>query len=271
MITGPAQVRTSRRVSAPPPIAQRQLRLFHAYTSFYLRRNFHSLRVHCLANLDQLQSLPILACMNHPSWWDPLLALYLSGHFFPSRSHYGPIEAGGASKYKFFERLGFFTIDKASRSGAVRFLQIGTAVMSSPKYALWVTPQGRFTDVRQRPVSIEPGVGHLAHRLRKFSMLPVAFEYVFWNERHPEALACVGHPVIVEDGRQQSPEHWNEVFSSALGRTQDALAERAQRRDETCFEALLEGASGVGGMYDLWRAFKSRLQGKPWQPEHENR
>ncbi len=262
---------TARRPTSPPPIAQRQLRLFQAYLSFYFKRNFHTLLVLQLADLSALEQWPLLVCMNHPSWWDPILALYVSGHFFPKRAHYGPIEQGGVSKYKFFERLGFFPIDKKSRSGAVRFLDIGESVLSSPKFALWVNPQGYFTDVRQRPVTIEPGVGHLAHRIGKFAMLPVTFEYTFWKERYPEAFVCLGTPMLVENGRERKPSEWNQLFSGALESTQDCLAERVQRQDASLFQPLLTGASGVGGMYDLWRAFKSRLQGKPWQPEHGSR
>ena len=262
---------SSRGIVSPPPIARWQLRLFHAYISFYLKRNFHNLQVLQLADLRTLDEWPLLVCMNHPSWWDPLLALYVSGHFFPNRLHYGPIEKGGVSKYKFFERLGFFPIDKQSRAGAVRFLEVGQAVLSSPQYALWVNPQGYFTDVRQRPVVFEPGVGHLAHRIGRFAMLPVTFEYTFWNERYPEAFACVGQPMLIENGRERGAAEWNEVFSAALATNEDALAERVKCRDASLFRPLLTGASGVGGMYDLWRAFKSRLRGKPWQPEHGSR
>ena len=257
-------------VARLPPISRRQLRLFLRYLSFYLRRNFHGLHVLRLAAPEQMESLPLLVCMNHPSWWDPVVALYLSGHYFPRRSHYGPIEARGVAKYKFLEKLGMFAIDKQSRAGAVRFLQVGQAVLSSPEHALWVNPQGYFTDVRRKPVVFEAGVGHLAHKSRRFAMLPLAFEYAFWNERRPEAFACFGQPMLIEDGREHKPAEWNALFASALEAIQDILAERVQCRDPKLFEPLLAGRAGVGGIYDLWRASNARLRGKPWRPEHGN-
>ena len=251
-----------------PAVAERQLKWFTAYTRFYLRRNFHGLHLLRLIDLEQLNGLPLLVCMNHPSWWDPLVGLYLSQRFFAKRNNRSPIAADGLAKYRLFERFGFFGIDQTTRAGAVRFLRLGSATLSDPTGALWITPQGAFTDIRQRPVKVEPGIGHLAHRLGNLAMLPLAVEYSFWNERYPEAFACFGKAVVVASGKAQTADEWNTIFSSALEETQNALAEVIQRRDASLFEPLLSGNAGVGGVYDIWRACKARLQGKPWQPEH---
>jgi 1-acyl-sn-glycerol-3-phosphate acyltransferase len=259
---------TRKPAGALPPIAKRQLHWFEVYVRFYLRRNFHSLHLLRLAGLDQLAGYPLLVCLNHPSWWDPLIGLYLSQRFFQARQQYAPIASVGLAKYRFFERLGFFGIDTETRAGAARFLRIGERVLSHPNGALWVTPQGDFTDVRRRPVTIESGVGYLAHRLGRFAMLPLTLEYTFWNERFAEAFACFGHPILIDDGRKQTPSEWSQKFAAALEATQDVLSERVQRRDPGLFESLIKGDAGVGGMYDLWRASKARLQGKRWQPEH---
>jgi hypothetical protein len=219
-------------------------------------------------NLEETNGLPLLVCLNHPSWWDPLVTLYLSQRFFGSRRQYAPIATAGLEKYKFFERLGFFSIDPATRAGAARFLSLGEAVLSLPDGGLWVTVQGEFTDVRRRPITMAPGVGHLAHRAGRFCMLPLALEYSFWNERYPEAFACFGSAVMVENGRDRRPAEWTDLFSSALISTQDLLSECVERRDASAFEPLIEGNAGVGGVYDLWRAAEARLRGKRWQPEH---
>lgn len=256
---------------ALPPVAKRQLHWFEVYVRFYLRRNFHGLHLLKQADLDRLAGYPLLVCVNHPSWWDPLIGLYLSQRFFKARQQYAPIAAKGLAKYRFFERLGFFGIDTHRRAGSARFLRIGETVLSHPNGALWVTPQGDFTDVRHRPVTIEPGVGHLAHRLGRFAMLPLALEYTFWNERFAEAFACFGQPVLVSNGREHRASEWNQKFAAALETTQDALSTLVQMRDPGLFESLIKGGAGVGGVYDFWRASKARLQGKRWQPEHGNR
>ena len=269
MSTAPALRSAGRTLSNLPPVAHRRLRWFELYVRFYLRRNFHRLHLLQLTPFEQqIQDYPLLICLNHPSWWDPLIAVHLSQRYFALRRQYAPIASKGLAKYRFFERLGFFGIDPSTRAGAARFLRLGQAVLKRSDGVFWVTPQGKFSDVRSRPVIIESGVGHLAHRLGRFAMLPLALDYTFWDERFPEAFACFGQPVLAETGGDRSADEWTALFSQALTITQDALAQKVQQRDHTLFEPLIKGGAGVGGVYDLWRACKARLRGKPWQPEH---
>lgn len=240
-----------------PEIRGWQLRLFIRYIAFYLHRHFHALSYLDRTSLRSVEGWPVLVCLNHPSWWDPLLALYLSQRFFPQRYHYGPIASAGLAKYRFFERLGFFGIDPQSRAGASRFLQIGRAISERSDCALWVTVQGHFTDVRVRPVQIQSGVGHLAHRCDRLAVLPLALEYAFWDERAPEAFACFGQPIFISDGHEKTPAEWTEMFASALEKTEDLLASCVQTRKIDAFQPLLSGISGTGGIYDLWRALKA--------------
>lgn len=251
-----------------PPVSQLQLELFARYVRYYLGRNFHALHLAKFGALDALDGHPLLVCVNHPSWWDPLVGVHLAKRLFADRVHYAPIAAAGVSKYKFFERLGFFGIDSSTRDGASRFLRIGGELLSRPNGAFWVTPQGQFIDTRTRPVKLQPGVGHLTRRAKDFAMLPVALEYSFWNERYPEAFAGIGEPVLVERGAERSADAWTEIFAAALQETQDRLSALVMRRDPDLFESLLGGASGIGGMYDLWRALKARTQGKRFDAGH---
>jgi 1-acyl-sn-glycerol-3-phosphate acyltransferase len=241
-----------------PEIRAWQLRLFIRYIDFYLNRHFHALYFLNRAPLDSLAGWPLLVCLNHPSWWDPLMALYLSQRLFPQRQHYGPIAEVGLAKYRFFERLGFFGIDPQSRAGAVRFLQMGQAIAERPDCALWVTVQGRFTDARVRPVQIQAGVGHLAHRCRHLAMLPLALEYTFWDERAPEAFACFGEPVWISNGPEKTAAEWTATFAAALERTGDLLASCVQARKADAFQPLLSGSSGMGGIYSFWQSLKGR-------------
>lgn len=252
-----------------PRVSKRLLAWFARYVSWYLRRNFHGLHLLRLTDVDGFSGMPLLLCLNHPSWWDPLLALHLSQRFFPDRQHAAPIAAEGLAKYRFFERLGFFGIERGTRRGVSRFLELSSATISRPDGAFWVTAQGEFTDVR-RPVVLEPGIGHVARNAGRFVMLPIALECCFWNERYPEAFACFGEAVFGR-GVDHLPAEWTAAFRRSLQATVDALSERVQQRRASNFEQLLQGNAGVGGPYDLWRAVTARWQRKQWHPEHGGR
>ncbi|MFL6450678.1 MAG: lysophospholipid acyltransferase family protein [Bryobacteraceae bacterium] len=253
---------------SPPHISTWQLRLFAHYCRRYLSRHFHRLYLLEQSPLSELGDRPILICLNHPSWWDPILAVFLSQRLFATRRHYGPIAAAGMSKYKFFEKLGFFAIDTQRREGAFRFLQIGRSVLTTPNGTLWVTAQGQFEDARVRPTTFQPGVGYLARFSSGCIMLPLAIEYSFWRERTPEAFACFGEPIEIRDGRAKAAAEWTRNFALSVERTQDHLAQRVKTGQESHFEELLSGAAGVGGVYDLWRGMKSYARGKRFRAEH---
>ena len=253
---------------ALPRVATWQLRLFARYCGHYLRRHFHRLYLLERSPLDELGDVPVLICLNHPSWWDPIIAVYLSQQLFAERRHYGPIAAAGISKYKFFERLGLFGIAPDTREGAFRFLQVGRAALATPGCMFWVTAQGQFEDARVRPTKFQTGAGHLARSSSRFVMLPLALEYSFWRERTPEAFACFGKPMEISNGQTRTAADWTRIFEQRVEDTQDYLAERVKTGQEDYFEELLSGAAGVGGVYDVWRAVKSYARGKRFRAEH---
>lgn len=218
----------------------------------------HSVRVVRGSAPAGLEGRPLIVCMNHPSWWDPLTALILAWHTFANRSHYAPIDAAALAKYPMFERLGFFGIEPFSRRGAAQFLCTGRAILADSASVLWVTGEGAFTDVRTRPVRLKPGVEHLVRHTNAI-VVPLALEYVFWLERAPEVLACWGEPL-----RNASTEEIAERLESAM----DRLAVLSQSRQVSEFEVVLSGRAGVGGVYDLWRSLRARIAGRSFEPQH---
>jgi diapolycopene oxygenase len=256
--------------SGPTPLPRRSpwmVNLFARHVRGYLARNFHAVRLSRHGRPEVPEQEPLIVVLNHPSWWDPLVGAVLTG-LFPGREHYAPIEGAALSKYRFFERLGFFGIDPGTPRGALDFLRTGRAILSTPGTALWVTAQGRFTDPRQRPVELRGGVGHLACRLERGIVLPLALEYPFWKERYPEALARFGEPLFIATGRAWSAEEWTTRIAQGLEATQDALAAEAVRQDPEAFEVLVGGSAGVGGVYDLWRRARAWWRGERFDPEH---
>lgn len=253
-----------------PRISPLVLRWFTWYSRRYLRRHFHSLRV-SRAGLPPLTAeRPLVVYSNHASWWDALVCLVLKDALFPEHTAFAPMEAAMPERYGFFRRLGFFGVEQGSRRGAAQFLRISEAVLQSPRHVLALTPQGRFADVRQRPVCFTGGIGHLAARVRRAWFVPLAVEYVFWEERLPEILVRFGEPVDVhgQNAAASDARFWTRLFEQNLATTQDALAAEAQRRCPDDFQSLLHGDAGQGGVYDWWRALKAKCRGETFHREH---
>lgn len=243
-----------------PRISSSFLHFFACYSRIFLRRHMHSMRVARGSAPTGLDSRPIIVCLNHPSWWDPLVALTLARYTFPKRNHYAPIDSTALAKYPMFERLGFFGIEPDSARGAATFLRCGKAILGDDHSVLWVTAEGSFTDVRTRPVRLKDGVARLAQQNPTAVVVPLALEYVFWEERAPEVLACWGEPL--------SSGATTEQIASSLESAMDRLAQLAKNRQAAAFDVVLSGASGIGGVYDLWRGLRARLAGRRFVAQH---
>lgn len=269
---GPGSVGRKAEVAMLPVISRPLLNWFTWYAKSYLRQHFHTLRLSRGQPPPTALSCPLVFYANHPSWWDPLVAIALRDRFFPEHRAFAPIDAAALQKYKFFAKLGFFPVTR-ERRGALQFLKTAEAVLSHSSHILLVTPQGRFADTRERPVEFKPGLGHLAMRMPNVAFVPLALDYAFWNERKPEVLIRFGsptRPATMGNSAEMDAGAWTKFFQGELERTQDALTADAVSRDSSRFDTFLQSQSGVGGVYDLWRRFRAFLKREPFHPEHQH-
>lgn len=250
-----------------PRIAPRLLKAFSAYTRRYVRRRFHAVRILKSGLPPPDSSRPAVIFLNHASWWDPLVCLLLARQFFSERTSFAPIEEAMLERYKFFRHLGFFGVEPSVR-GALKFLRVSRAILTSSRNVIWLTPQGRFQDVRQRPLRLQNGLGALAATSEDTLFLPLALENTFWNDSRPEILISFGTPIISSADLSGTAEEWTKKFSAALAATQDNLAARSSHRDASEWLVLNEGSAGVNALYDFWRWLRGQIRGQEFEREH---
>ncbi len=263
---GRPQAHRAPGIVAPSP---RFFALFSAYLRWYVPRAFHAVR---LAHAERFPVIEphtaTILCVNHPSWWDPLMGMLLSRRLAPQAEHFAPMDASMLRHYSFMQRLGLFPVDILSPRAGAQFLHAADEIFDRPRSVLWVTPEGHFTDVRRRPLAWRPGVAALLHRRTRSIVVPLALEYTFWDERLPEALALVGEALYVDDGRAASAEHWHAEVLNRMTHAQDELAARSMTRSAQGFETILEGGRGFAGSYDVWKRLQARWRGQPYIAEH---
>jgi 1-acyl-sn-glycerol-3-phosphate acyltransferase len=211
----------------------------------------------------------VIVVTNHASWWDPLIGLALTSELPDWRELYAQIDAKGLAQYPFLERLGFFGVETGTTRGSLAFLRQSLAILSRPESLLSITAQGGFVDVRERPTRLKEGIGHLLHRLESATVVTLAMEYPFWNDRLPEALVRFGPMIAIAPGKELSPREWTARIAHALEENQDRLAEESRLRDPAAFTTLIDGTAGVGGIYDLWRRSRAKVRGESFDPEHQ--
>jgi len=258
-----------------PTISPWLWRQFGRVVRVYLRRSFHAIRLSPTGWRPVADGSPVVIFLNHPSWWDPLTAIFLAQQLMPERQHYGPMDAQALCRYRLFQRLGLFGVTPGTRCGAMTFLRVSQAILRQPHSVLWMTPEGRFTDPRQRPAQLQPGLAALARRVDGAVFIPLAIEYVFWQERFPEILLQFGEAISPSSLASRENLTVMEPLARRLETTQDALAALARQRDPAAFTTLLQGRAGVGALYDAGRALRAywRGEGQTFRRAHgaENR
>ncbi len=247
-----------------PPISKFVLWFFRGIARGYFRRHFRAVRVSHAERFASQTDGPLIVFANHASWWDPMLPVLLADKLMPQRRHYAPMDAVSLKRYGILRRIGVFGVDLGSVRGAANFMRVGLAALVKGG-VLWVTPQGRFADVRERPLVFKPGLAALASRVPGgCTLLPLAIEYVFWDERMPEALLHFGEPLRVEG----SDLNLESRLSAALLDAMEVLKEKSMARNPRAFEVLHRGRAGTGGFYSLGQRLTAWRSGRAYQPDH---
>ncbi|MFG0263159.1 MAG: lysophospholipid acyltransferase family protein [Novipirellula sp. JB048] len=253
-----------------PPVSGWLQAGFHRFLTPYLRRHFHAIAITRAAfDVTSIAAPePLIMIANHPSWWDPLMAHFVNRRLFPDRQFFAPIDAAALQQYRVFAKLGFYGVPMDSREGAAAFLQPSRAILMSEGASLWLTPEGRFTDVRDHSATLMPGAAHLCSHLSQGWVLPFALEYVFWEERLPVCLCHIGTPLSIASQREASKSDWQRLLTTRLRQTQTELSAAVIARDADAFENLLTGIQGAGFLYDSMRRLKSLLSGSRFKAAH---
>ncbi len=231
-----------------------------------LRKNFRAVRMMNMERLQNLSPEPVVIYLNHPSWWDPIVCAELARRLLPGRKHRAPISADSLQQYRFFRNIGMFPVEQDSPRGAVQFLRAASTVLAA-QGVLWITAQGHFTDARVRPTELKAGLGALLHRSAQVTVIPLAVEYTFWNQRLPEVLLAVGEPFHVAGLRERSAGDWTALLQANLQEAQDHLLAASLQRDPAAFTLLLQGRRGTAGPYGWWQRVRARLAGRAYQAD----
>lgn len=236
----------------PARRSARFARAFAAYCRRLMRRRFNAVRIarggrELLAEAAAWDG-PVMLALNHPSWWDPLLALLLTETLLPARTPCAPMDAGQLRRFRFMRRLGLFGLDPAHPE-ALRLLAGHVAERFARDAAplLVLTPQGAFADVRE-PLRLRPGAAAIAARHPALRVLVAALEYPFWLDQRPEALVRIAP---CAPPARRSTAAWHRALTEAMQGNADALACLSISRAAGEFETLLSARGAVHPLYDL--------------------
>lgn len=220
--------------------------LFWLYIRRLLRRQFSRMLFRpCELALDR----PTLYISNHHTWWDGFFAFALNERYLHQDLHL-MMGAEQFEKFRFFRKLGVFSVDPSSPTDAAAAFRYSVRVLrrqGAP--SLWIFPAGEMLpyggEVRYRD-----GFARIACAAGDVQIVPVAFRATFLKEQHPDVAILFGPPLSCA-GR--TPEEVFALGCSELTRLAKDLDGRVARGELNDFQVLLPGRVSVSQRFAALR------------------
>jgi chlorobactene lauroyltransferase len=223
--------------------------IFAVYIDRLLRKHFHSITL--LGTVPIYDSrYPLLILPNHSTWWDGFFIHLLNRRLF-KRPLYLLMLEEQLRKYRFFSRLGAYSIDDSPRSIAETLRYTVDILQNTPSPLLCIFPQGVLLPWHIRPLGYRRGVEHILHRLTTpVTILPLAIRCEFLGEQYPETYMLFGPPMLC------TPNHT--PTTRTLERTEEFLLNDIQERIITgeSGRALLTGTRSTNRTLDKLRGIQ---------------
>lgn len=173
--------------------------IFAWYLSRLCRRHFHKISV--LGKIPETNpDLPLLLLPNHSTWWDGFFVYLLNRKLFRRKIYLMMLEAQLA-RYKFFSRLGAYSINPHSAVSIKNSLRYSVAVLNekmTPRPLLCIFPQGELLPWNKRPLIYKNGLETILSGYGgKVNLLPLAIKTEFLNEQRAEVFLLFDENTII--------------------------------------------------------------------------
>jgi 1-acyl-sn-glycerol-3-phosphate acyltransferase len=186
---------------------------------------------------------PVLGVLNHSTWWDALVVLWLS-EILLGVDGYALMDAENLRRLPFFTRVGAFGVDLADPRDGARSIRYAVRLLSAPRKAVWVFPEGRERSPFE-PLELQAGAAQMARVAKKARVMPVALRYVFGERDRPDLFVSFGDAAPGPRDAMEGVLAQKRGLEAELARIHAAVA----RRDISGFTTLHEHPpSRLGGL-----------------------
>lgn len=144
--------------------------LFEVYCKWLFWHRFESVNLE--SEYSPAEGRKTIYYLNHNSWWDGLIPFLLNQRLFKQNAR-GMMEDVQLHRYKFFRRIGVFSINLGSARSSMKSLRYAIRSMERPNAALYIYPQGKIVPFSTRSFDFRNGIGWLAKKLPHADLVPV--------------------------------------------------------------------------------------------------
>ena len=165
--------------------------IFDLYVRTLFRRRFKNILI------DQ-QYQPsgdsrTLYYFNHTSWWDGLIPFLLNQKRFKQKSR-GMMEDKQMLKYRFFRKIGAFSVNLDSPRSAIKSLRYARESLKRPNSCLFIYPEGKIVPFSTDKPEFKKGLGWLSKECPECDLVPVGiYIHTAFGDK-PDCCIRIGRP-----------------------------------------------------------------------------
>lgn len=230
--------------------------VFRRYNALWLlARHFHSFSIAgelSPAGPDS-EGKPLLYMMNHSSWWDGLLAY----HAFSKEGDgdfYCMMEERQLQKYRFFRKLGAYSIDRSRTPDIMASLRYSARLLKEGG-RVWMYPQGEIMPLPSRPLELQPGISLVLRLCPEAAVVPVTLYHGLFGHSRPEASLLAGKPLSLPWKALKREEVVARLGAALNGQLQahESMVLEAKGGLPPSFRPLIRKGRSVNEWFDLAR------------------
>lgn len=201
-------------------------------------------------NIDALRAdgVPTVFACTHGSWWDAAMTIVLSLREYGLDAD-GMMEYKQLTKYRFFSRIGMFSVIREDPRSAMASLLYAVDRLKDSNRHLWMFPQGTLVH-QDVPVVAEPGIGILAAKLGNVRIVPIAMRYEMLRSQHPSCWIRVGEPLSYTADSPESIRSIVDDVSNALNTCSSLLRSDAHAERHNDYRLLVAGRTSMDARFD---------------------
>jgi len=213
--------------------------LFSIYNTRLLKKHFFRIMISGEENfLARSKECPAILYANHSNWWDGLAAFYLSKTLWNADA-YVMMDIEQLQKYRFFKRLGAFSVNRSSPKEAMESVEYSVSLLHNSNRVLWIFPQGIMQPNDFRPIIFYGGISKITQKLGEVDLIPVAVKYEFLMEQRPEIFISIGKAKTT--GLREDTKALMGILNNSLLSELDDLKKKVINSEFGSFKLILRG------------------------------
>lgn len=202
----------------------------------------------------QEETLPMLICANHSSWWDGYVIALLDRLL--GTDGYLMIEEKQLRRYFFFAWIGCFSVNRQNTRSALQSLKYAAALLkgrAAQRRMVSLFPQGEIFPNDYRPLVFYNGAAYLAKMVNPILCYPLAIRIEYLAEQRPALFISLGEPVLVsteEATQAHFLKNCTQRLEVSLTTELDQLRADVLAGDYAGFQTVIHGKSSTNRIFD---------------------